>query len=244
MYFTSFLMPFNKNAYTCTIWLSTQLDLNLILRCGTIWWRLSGNPKRSPFSRCFAMFQETSTHQTPTSTVISRYQIAGCSSANIKSGLRQFDISTIPGGKLYIIFHASVIPLKSNAANQLKKPAQLSGFTALSLSLWSLGLETRIVVPRTTSFCWKKSWEKFWLQKTPQPRFLRVPLQTQQGLTLRKQINSWGQKIVFILDQTHQTFQRIMTSVPTVPTDFLPLSPSSPSPSGEDHSCLPHFWHH
>ena len=85
--------------------------------------------------------------------------------------------------------------LKVQRCKPAKKPAQLSGFTALSLSLWSLGLETRIVVPRTTSFCWKKSCEKSWLQKTPQPRFLRVPKKTQQGLTLRNKSTPGGKKL-------------------------------------------------
>ena len=110
-------------------------------------------------------------------------------------------------------------PLKVQRCKPAKKPAQLSGFTALSLSRWSLGLETRIVVPRTTSF-FGRNLAKNLDSKKPRNRGFWGSQKTQQGLTLRKQINSWGQKIVFKGSDWSDLFGS--WRVPTVPTDFLP----------------------
>lgn len=130
-------------------------------------------------------------------------------------------------------------PLKVQRCKPAKKPAQLSGFTALSLSRWSLGLETRIVVPRTTSF-FGRNLEKNLDSKKPRNRGFWGSPSDPVGLTLRKH-RLLGQKIVFKGSDWSDLFGS--WRVPTVPTLPSLITPS-PSPSGEDHSLLPHFWHH
>ena len=108
--------------------------------------------------------------------------------------------------------------LKVQRCKPAKKPAQLSSFTALSLSRWSLGLETRIVVPRTTSFFWKKSWEKILTPKKPRNRgFWGFPKRPNRASLCENKSTPGGKKIVFRRIRLIRPFW-IMTSVPTVPT--------------------------
>jgi len=106
-------------------------------------------------------------------------------------------------------------PLKVQRCKPAKKPAQLSGFTALSLSLWSLGLETRIVAHLFLEEILGKNLDS----KKPRNRGFWGSPSDPTGPHFAKTNQLLGQKIVFRRIRLIRPFW-IMTSVPTVPTDF------------------------